>query len=132
MSGRPPRRHQVINSGLRKHPMGGRCVCGAPPPKLSRGFSDRIGPVAVPERTGGILAAQFWLGDNIARHRRLTGLTQDALGARLGVTAQAVSKWERRVACPDIMLLPAIADLFGITLDELFAGAIDSFHLKSE
>lgn len=78
------------------------------------------------------MAAQFRLGDNIARHRRMTGLTQDALGARLGVTAQAVSKWERQVACPDITLLPAIADLFGITLDELFAGAINSFHLKSE
>ena len=72
----------------------------------------------------------FRLGDNIARLRKKTGLTQDALGSRLGVTAQAVSKWEREIACPDVMLLPALADLFGITLDELFRGtAADKFPL---
>ena len=58
----------------------------------------------------------FSLGIKIARHRRKTGLTQNALGARLGVSAQAVSKWERQLAYPDITLLPAIADLFGTLL----------------
>ena len=60
------------------------------------------------------------LGENIALHRRTAGLTQELLADRLGVTAQAVSKWERQVSCPDIALLPAMADLFGVSIDELF------------
>lgn len=64
---------------------------------------------------------QIGLGDNIVRNRRLSGLTQDELGSLLGVSAQAVSKWERSLACPDIMLLPQLAAVLGVTLDELFA-----------
>ena len=56
----------------------------------------------------------------IAMHRRRLGLTQEALAQKLGVTNQAVSKWESGQSCPDIALLPALADIFGITLDELF------------
>ena len=56
----------------------------------------------------------------IAFHRKKLGLTQEALAQKLGVTNQAVSKWESGQSCPDIALLPAIADLFGITLDALF------------
>lgn len=70
------------------------------------------------------LAQTIRLGDNIARHRRQTGLTQDALGEKLGVSAQAVSKWERQIACPDVYLIPDIARLFGITIDELFVGSM--------
>lgn len=54
-------------------------------------------------------------GDRLAGLRRSTGMTQDALASRLGVSAQAVSKWERAVCCPDISLLPALADTFGIS-----------------
>ena len=57
----------------------------------------------------------------IAFHRKRLGLTQEALAQKLGVTNQAVSKWESGQSCPDIALLPALADLFGITLDELFS-----------
>ena len=60
------------------------------------------------------------LGENIALYRRTAGLTQELLADRLGVTAQAVSKWERQISCPDIALLPAMADLFGVAIDELF------------
>ena len=60
------------------------------------------------------------LGENIALYRRTAGLTQELLADRLGVSAQAVSKWERQISCPDIALLPAMADLFGVTIDELF------------
>ena len=60
------------------------------------------------------------LGENIALHRRAAGLTQELLADRLGVTAQAVSKWERQISCPDIALLPVIADLFGVSIDDLF------------
>ncbi|MBQ9080416.1 MAG: helix-turn-helix transcriptional regulator [Clostridia bacterium] len=61
------------------------------------------------------------MGDNIARYRRQAGLTQDELGSRCCVSAQAVSKWERCIACPDVMLLPVLAEALGVTLDELFA-----------
>ena len=60
------------------------------------------------------------LGENIAALRRAAGLTQELLADRLGVTSQAVSKWERQLSCPDVSLLPAMADLFGVSIDELF------------
>ena len=60
------------------------------------------------------------LGENIASLRRATGLTQELLADRLGVTSQAVSKWERQLSCPDVSLLPAMADVFGVSIDELF------------
>ena len=56
----------------------------------------------------------------IIQYRRALGLTQEALAQQLGVTNQAVSKWESGQSCPDIALLPKLADLFGITIDELF------------
>ena len=56
----------------------------------------------------------------IVTHRKKLGLTQEGLASHLGVTNQAVSKWESGQSCPDITLLPQLADLFGITIDELF------------
>lgn len=58
--------------------------------------------------------------DIIVTYRKELGLTQEALANKLGVTNQAVSKWESGQSCPDIALLPQIADLFGITIDALF------------
>ena len=58
--------------------------------------------------------------DIIIRYRKKLELTQEGLAQKLGVTNQAVSKWESGQSCPDIALLPQIADLFGITIDELF------------
>lgn len=60
------------------------------------------------------------IGSVIATYRKNMGLTQDGLAQKLGVTNQAVSKWESDQSCPDILLLPKIADIFGITIDELF------------
>ena len=60
------------------------------------------------------------IGNKIASCRKEMGLTQDALAQQLGVTNQAVSKWESDQSCPDIQLLPQIADIFGITIDALF------------
>lgn len=60
------------------------------------------------------------LGNRIAQCRKNMNITQDALAQQLGVTNQAVSKWESDQCCPDVTLLPKLADIFGITLDELF------------
>ena len=63
------------------------------------------------------------MGENIAALRRAAGLTQELLADRLGVTSQAVSKWERQLSCPDVSLLPAMAEVFGVNIDALFAVA---------
>ena len=61
------------------------------------------------------------LGNQIKALRQQRGVTQETLAAALGVTAQAVSKWENQAAAPDIQLLPALSAYFGVTIDELFA-----------
>ncbi len=60
------------------------------------------------------------MGENIAQLRRRIGMTQEMLAYRLGVSAQAVSKWERQLSCPDVSLLPVMAEIFGVSIDELF------------
>ncbi|MDD6050040.1 MAG: helix-turn-helix domain-containing protein [Clostridiales bacterium] len=61
------------------------------------------------------------LGQNIRTLRYQMGLTQEQVAVRLGVSCQAVSKWETAVNTPDISLLPAIAKLLGVTIDALFS-----------
>jgi len=63
---------------------------------------------------------EFSLGKQIVYFRKQQGMTQEQLAQQLGITNQAVSKWEQDQSCPDIQLLPRLADLFGITLDTLF------------
>ena len=58
------------------------------------------------------------LGNNISEKRKAKGMTQEELAANLGVSPQAVSKWENNLSCPDISLLPAIAKIFGMSVDE--------------
>lgn len=60
------------------------------------------------------------IGKNIAKYRKAKGLTQEELGEKLGVTNQAVSKWESEISMPDVMLLPKIAAVLNITLDLLY------------
>lgn len=60
------------------------------------------------------------IGDRIAQYRKNRGLTQEALAKLLDVTNQAVSKWESDQCCPDIQLLPKLADVFEISVDALF------------
>lgn len=57
---------------------------------------------------------------NIAKLRRKSGLTQEQFANRLGISNQAVSKWENNQSCPDVSLLPVIADVFQKSIDELF------------
>ncbi|MEE0418523.1 MAG: helix-turn-helix transcriptional regulator [Lachnospiraceae bacterium] len=64
---------------------------------------------------------EMTLGKKMAELRRVKGMTQDEVAEELGVSAQAVSKWENDVSCPDIMLLPHISELFQVTIDELFS-----------
>ncbi len=59
------------------------------------------------------------IGRRIADTRRSARLTQHDLASRVGVTAQAVSKWESGRSCPDISILDEIADALGISLFEL-------------
>ena len=59
------------------------------------------------------------LGKRIAENRKRMKLTQDQLAEKLGVTAQAVSKWENEQSCPDIMMLPRLAEIFGMSTDAL-------------
>ena len=60
------------------------------------------------------------LGKKIRGLRFKAGLTQEQLAEKLGLGAQAVSKWETGAALPDITLLPVLAETFGVSIDELF------------
>lgn len=62
------------------------------------------------------------LGNRISRLRRDKGLTQEELAEMLGVSPQAVSKWENDQTCPDILLLPELARILEISVDELLSG----------
>ncbi len=61
---------------------------------------------------------ELLISERISKYRRGKDMTQDELAAALNVTPQAVSNWERG-GYPDITMLPAIANLFGVTIDEL-------------
>ena len=59
------------------------------------------------------------INENIARLRREKGITQEELAVALGVSNQAVSKWEAGKCCPDIEMLPDLAEFFRVSIDEL-------------
>ena len=63
---------------------------------------------------------QLDLGNNIRQLRRRDKRTQEALAEALGVTSQAVSRWESGGSFPDMNLIPSIANYFGVSIDELF------------
>lgn len=65
------------------------------------------------------------LGSRITQKRKTLGYTQEELAEKVGVSAQAVSKWENDISCPDISLLPNLAKVLGITTDELLTGKKD-------
>ncbi len=94
---------------------------------------ENIGPLCVnaegkevmPDSTSLSLVPQLLRGDhiseNIKAYRRKNKLSQGEFGAFIGVTAQAVSKWEKRQSYPDILLLPALARLMDISVDKLIS-----------
>ena len=62
---------------------------------------------------------QLNFSDNLTRLRREKGVTQEELATFVGVTKASVSKWETRLSMPDIMLVPALASFFDVSIDEL-------------
>ena len=62
---------------------------------------------------------KYQIGANIAAYRKSRGLTQASLAEKLNYSDKAVSKWERGESVPDVMTLVAIAQQFGVTVDEL-------------
>ena len=59
------------------------------------------------------------LGTMIAELRKQQGMTQLELAEKMGVTDKAVSKWERDLSCPDINALPNLAEILGVSVEEL-------------
>ena len=62
------------------------------------------------------------IGKRIAFLRKEKGLTQEELAQHMGISPQAVSKWENDQTCPDISALPKLAKLLGVSVDELLEG----------
>jgi len=69
------------------------------------------------------------IGNRIAKFRKARGMTQEDLASKLGVSSQAVSKWENDISCPDISLLPQLSKLLDVTTDELLTGKNDEVKL---
>ena len=72
------------------------------------------------------------IGSHIAQKRKALGLTQEALASQLGISSQAVSKWENDISAPDIGLLPALAKALNCTTDELLSGKTDEVRVIPE
>ena len=60
------------------------------------------------------------IGNKIKELRKQRGLTQEQIADAIGVSFQAVSKWENNISLPDIALAPVLASYFGVSLDDLF------------
>lgn len=65
------------------------------------------------------------LGKRITNFRKEKNLKQEQLAEILNVSPQAVSKWENDVTCPDISLLPELAKIFNVSIDELLVGRVE-------
>ena len=72
------------------------------------------------------------IGSRIAQKRKALGLTQEALAAKLGISSQAISKWENDLSYPDISLLPQLAKLLNCTTDALLSGKEDEVRMVPE
>jgi len=73
------------------------------------------------------------IGNRINEYRRQRNITQEQLAEAMGVTSQAVSKWENDISCPDISVLPQLADYFNTSLEQLVRGAnLNTVQLLAE
>lgn len=66
--------------------------------------------------------ARNTIGQFIAALRKANGMTQQEVADRLNVSNKAVSRWERDECAPDLSVIPALAEMFGVTCDELLKG----------
>ena len=66
------------------------------------------------------------IGKRIALLRKEKGMTQEDLSNAMGISPQAVSKWENDQTCPDISALPKLSKLLGVTVDELLEGKAET------
>ena len=66
------------------------------------------------------------ISEYILSYRKERGLSQGEFGELLGVSAFAVSKWEREICYPDIFLLPDISRLLGVSIDEMMGKETDN------
>lgn len=66
------------------------------------------------------------MGRLIRALRKELHFTQKALAERMGVSEQAISKWERGLGCPDITLLPMLSDILGVPMEKLIRGELDA------
>ena len=71
------------------------------------------------------------IGSFIAALRRANGMTQQELADKLNVSNKAVSRWERDETLPDLTIIPAIAEIFGVTCDELLRGEPKGAYVPS-
>ena len=69
------------------------------------------------------------IGSRICKFRKGKGMTQEDLASRLGVSSQAVSKWENDVSCPDISLLPELSQVLGVATDAILSGKTEDVKL---
>ena len=72
------------------------------------------------------------ISENIKKLRESQHLTQEQLANSLGISYQAVSKWENAVTTPDVMMLPQIAQVFGVSIDDLFKAQMDAYENEAE
>ncbi len=70
------------------------------------------------------------IGNKIKTLRKQHGITQEQLAENIGISFQAVSKWENNIALPDITLAPALASYFGISMDELFDFNLEKIEIE--
>ncbi len=72
------------------------------------------------------------IGNKIKSLRKQRGMTQEQLASSIGISFQAVSKWENNIALPDITLAPVLASFFGVSMDELFDFSLKEMELDVE
>jgi transcriptional regulator with XRE-family HTH domain len=73
-----------------------------------------------------------YFGDNLYTLRKQRGLSQDEFAEKMGVSRQAISKWERNESYPDTENLIAIAKFFGVSIDDMINTSLDAQNIKSE
>ena len=71
---------------------------------------------------------EIGMGDKIRQLRKNKHMTQEQLAERVGISFQAISKWENNIALPEIVMLPKLAKIFGVSIDEFFSYSQEQMH----